>query len=138
MKTMVESCLFLQGLPSYPWDHGQVYWAESRSAKLFRTGDFPNSRLLGVRTADGTDEEWRWQNVLKIKELPWLSGHVLQGQAVYPGTGYIEWATEAAIQLGENRPIEYIELQDLHIFKAVVIDDVVGTETLVTMSGVNR
>ncbi|KAK2738642.1 putative PKS/NRPS-like protein biosynthetic cluster [Myotisia sp. PD_48] len=132
------SFAFIQNLPTYPWDHEQTYWAESRSAKLFRTGDFANSKLLGVRTADGTDEEWRWQNLLKIKEIPWISDHKLQGQAVFPASGYIELAIEAAIQITEKQTIQYIELQHLRILKALVIDDAIGTETLVTMTGIDR
>ncbi|KAL9044695.1 MAG: hypothetical protein Q9214_002185 [Letrouitia sp. 1 TL-2023] len=126
----------LQDLPTYPWDHDRVLWSESRSTKLLRTHDGKIHDLLGVRSPDGTETEWRWQNVLKPKELPWLSGHALQGQTVYPGTGYIALAMEASMQIADNRPVRLIELCDLQIRKAIAINDKTGAEILVTMTGI--
>jgi acyl transferase domain-containing protein len=139
----VESCCgdngpvsLLKGLPTYSWNHDRVFWSESRMAKLFRTQDDSVHELLGLRSPDGTDEALRWQNVLKPKEIPWLSCHALQGQTVFPGTGYIALAMEASIKIADGRPVQCIQLCDLQILKAIAIDDVVGTEILVTMTNI--
>lgn len=126
----------LKDLPTYSWNHDRLFWTESRSAKLFRTQEGFSHELLGVRAPDGTDEEWRWQNVLKPKEVPWLSGHALQGQTVFPATGYIALAMEASMQIAERRAVNVIELCDLKIDKAIAIDDIAGAEILVTMTGI--
>ncbi|KAI9925937.1 hypothetical protein MW887_005743 [Aspergillus wentii] len=128
----------LRGLPSYPWNHDRVLWAESRISKYFRTQGGRFHDLLGTLTADGPVEEWRWRNVLKAKELKWLSGHALQGQTVFPGTGYIALAMEAAMEIAavEGEPVESIDLFDLEIRKAIAINDTTGTELLVSMTNV--
>ncbi|KAM7219419.1 hypothetical protein V8F06_005153 [Rhypophila decipiens] len=123
-------------LPSYPWEHERPLWAESRSSKLFRTQPGQFHDLLGILTADGTAEEWRWRNVLKTSEIKWLSGHALQGQTVFPGTGYIAMAMEAAVELAKGRPIASLDLFDLQIAKAIALHDGLGTELLVSMTSI--
>lgn len=127
---------FLRDLPQYPWNHDRILWAESHRTKLFRTQEDGFHDLLGVRSLDGTNEEWRWQNILKPKEMPWLLGHALQGQTVFPGTGYIALAAEAAWQIVEGRPVQMIELLDLKILKAIAINDTTGTELVVSITDI--
>ncbi|KAJ3522977.1 hypothetical protein NM208_g12635 [Fusarium decemcellulare] len=128
----------MNDLPTYSWTHDKALWAESRSTKLFRTMPGRFHDLLGIQTADGTAEEWRWQNILKTKELPWLSGHALQGQIVFPGTGYIALAMEASLQIAQERPVHKIDLYDLEIRKAIAVNEsATGTELLVTMTNVS-
>lgn len=125
-------------LPSYPWDHDRSLWAESRSSKLFRTQEGHFHDLLGILTADGTAEEWRWRNTLKINEIGWLSGHALQGQTVFPGTGYISMAMEAGLELAKGQPVESIDLLDLEIVKAIALSEAFGTEMVVSMTNIQQ
>ncbi|KAK4067253.1 uncharacterized protein Triagg1_7696 [Trichoderma aggressivum f. europaeum] len=128
----------LQDLPTYPWNHDRVLWTESRGTKLWRQQEGKFHDILGTRIADGTEEEWRWKNLLHPKELPWVLDHALQGQTVFPGTGYLCLALEAAVQVAGKAPIQLLELTDLSIRKAIAIDDNVGTETLVSMTKIVR
>ena len=133
----LETVMMLRDLPLYQWDHNRSYWIESRYGKLFRTQDSRVHRLLGVRIPDGTSEEMRWKNILKPREIPWLSGHALQGQIVFPGTGYIALAMEAAMEVaGPGKSVQFIELCDLEIIKAIAIDESPGTEVVVSMTGI--
>ncbi|KAI3032561.1 Zinc-binding dehydrogenase family protein [Aspergillus niger] len=125
------------GLPTYPWTHDKRYFAESRLIKAFHTHPVPFHDLLGIQTADGATEEWRWRNILKMNELKWLSGHSLQGQVVFPATAYICLAMEAALQLAQGRPVRSIDLFDLEIRKAIAIHDSTGTELLTSMTKVS-
>lgn len=129
----------LSGLPSYPWDHDRVLWAESRVSKWSRTQDGAFHDLLGTRTADSVPEHWQWKNVLRADEIHWLSGHSLQGQVVFPGTGYIALAMEASMQLAESlkQPVESIDLLNLEIRKAIAISTSAHTELLVSMTNVS-
>lgn len=124
-------------LPTYPWNHDRAFWAESRLSKVFNTAPGRFHDLLGLQTADGTAEEWRWRNVLKINELKWLSGHSLQGQVVFPATAYICLAMEAAMQLAQGKPVQSIDLFDLEIRKAIAVHEGSGTELLVSMTKVS-
>lgn len=132
------SLTILRDLPTYPWNHDRVLWTESRGTKLWRQQEGKFHDILGTRIADGTEEEWRWKNLLHPKELPWVTDHALQGQTVFPGTGYLCLALEAAVQVAGGAPIQLLELTDLRIRKAIAIDDYVGTETLVSMTKIVR
>ncbi|KAF5858310.1 hypothetical protein ETB97_004590 [Aspergillus alliaceus] len=127
----------IRGLPTYPWTHDRGYFAESRLMKTFHNHPVPFHDLLGIQTADGATEEWRWRNILKMNELKWLSGHSLQGQVVFPATAYICLAMEAALQLAQGRPVKSIDLFDLEIRKAIAIHDSTGTELLTSMTKVS-
>ncbi|KAJ5624593.1 hypothetical protein N7510_000902 [Penicillium lagena] len=134
--TTPASLAMIKDLPLYDWDHTRTYWSESRYGRQFRTGDANVHSLLGKRLPDGTAEEMRWKNILKPREIPWLAGHALQGQVVFPGTGYIALAMEAAMELAAGRAVQSIELCDLVISKAIAIDESVGTEVVVSMTQV--
>ncbi|KAI1045756.1 hypothetical protein LB505_009275 [Fusarium chuoi] len=41
----------------------------------------------------------QWRNILRAREIPWLRGHRLQGQVIFPGCGYAAMALEAAMIL---------------------------------------
>ena len=133
-----DKITILHDLPTYPWNHDRVLWSESRGTKLMRQQEGEFHDILGTRSADGTEEEWRWKNLLHSKELPWVIDHALQGQTVFPGTGYFCLALEAAKQIAGNSPVQLLELTDLSIRKAIAIDENVGTETLVSMTKIVR
>ncbi|KAJ0315623.1 hypothetical protein COL5a_011935 [Colletotrichum fioriniae] len=137
-----SSSSVLHDLPSYPWNHDRVLWAESRLAKLFSKNPGRPHDLLGLDMAEGTVEEMRWRNVLKINELKWLAGHSLQGQIVFPATAYIAIAMEAAMQMvgmtgGAETSVQSIDLLDLRIPKAIALNDS-GTELVTSMTHIKR
>ena len=125
----------LKGLPSYVWDHDRRYWAESRKSKAIRDRNDPVHQLLGRKTPECTDDEIRWSNVLKPKEISWLPGHQLQGQTIFPAAGYIGMALEAAmICFGDKEP-QLVEILDFVIARSLPFnDDATGVETLFALS----
>jgi malonyl CoA-acyl carrier protein transacylase/SAM-dependent methyltransferase/NAD(P)-dependent dehydrogenase (short-subunit alcohol dehydrogenase family) len=128
----------LRDLPTYPWDHDRAHWSEARSARLLREQEGRYHDLLGTREADGTDEEWRWRNLFTPKELPWLADHALQGQLVFPATGYFCLGVEAAMQVAHQRSVQLVEITDIHVRKAIAVDEKVGTETLVSLTNIRH
>ncbi|KAK3373153.1 hypothetical protein B0T24DRAFT_529456 [Lasiosphaeria ovina] len=130
------------GLPSYQWSHARRHWYESRRSNKMRARKLPFHELLGVLSPDSTARDLRWNNVLKPSEIPWLEGHQLQGQTVFPAAGYVAMAVEASRHLvaGTKSTVELFELHDLTIPKAIAFDDddSVGIETLVTLTAVRR
>ncbi|GLI77277.1 putative Hybrid PKS-NRPS biosynthetic cluster [Penicillium ochrochloron] len=125
------------GLPSYQWDQ-RTHWQESRIARRMRSRSDPFHELLGAPHVDNTELQRRWSNVLKISEVPWLTGHTLQGEPVFPAAGYASMAFEAAKSIIGNRPIKLIEMRDLVIGKAITFggESDPAAETLVTLTDI--
>jgi malonyl CoA-acyl carrier protein transacylase/SAM-dependent methyltransferase/NAD(P)-dependent dehydrogenase (short-subunit alcohol dehydrogenase family) len=138
-KTLYEDASevpVLRDLPAYPWDHDRVLWSEARSSILRRQQQGLYHDLLGQREPDGTEEEWRWRTLLSVKELPWLADHALQGQLVFPATGYFCLGVEAAMQVAGRRSVQLVEMTDIYVQKAIAVDEKAGTEVLTSLTSI--
>jgi aspyridone synthetase (hybrid polyketide synthase/nonribosomal peptide synthetase) len=128
----------VKNLPPYSWDHERLYWQESRISQNYRLRDHRPHELLGRRASDDSEYELRWQNVLRLNELPWLKDHVFQGQAIFPAAGYVAMAIEAAGTIAAGRLVTVIEMTDFVLPKALVVeDDQKGVETIFTVKRIN-
>ncbi|APA15881.1 hypothetical protein sscle_15g106510 [Sclerotinia sclerotiorum 1980 UF-70] len=119
----VTSPRLLKGLPSYSWDHSRTFWSESRISRNYRNRVEPPHELLGVRCPDDTSAEYRWRNILKLDELPWVSGHKFQRQTLVPAAFYCSMALESSKTLAEGKPIRLVELHEVDIEKAINLED---------------
>ncbi|KAI0013521.1 hypothetical protein F4779DRAFT_640909 [Xylariaceae sp. FL0662B] len=128
----------IKGLPTYPWDHDNQYWHESRFARAIRGRQDTVHELLGHMTPDSTKHEMRWRNVLHLRELPWLEGHRLQNQTVFPAAGYVVLALEAACELFKDNEAQLVEVVDFDIRRALTFDEDAGVETLFSISNIQR
>ncbi|OKL61272.1 hypothetical protein UA08_03198 [Talaromyces atroroseus] len=124
------------GLPLYQWNHGKSYWSESRRSRKIRSRAETNHEILGTLSPESTPQDMRWSNILKVSEMPWLSGHQIQGQMIFPAAGYVAMALEASKILAAEKSVKTYELYDLSIPRATVIDDAdnASVETLVTLT----
>ncbi|EAW16804.1 putative hybrid NRPS/PKS enzyme [Aspergillus fischeri NRRL 181] len=122
----------LKDLPPYSWDHSKQYWRESRISRQYRLRQDTPHELLGRRVPDDTDDSRRWRNVLRLSELPWIKGHVFQGQVLFPGAGYVAMALEAARALTDGRPATLFEIEDVSLRRALVIPEQGSVETVFT------
>lgn len=89
----------MSNLPPYPWTHDASYWNESRISHEFRTRPHPEHELLGARVIGGNDMEPSWRKLLNLKEVAWLSDHVVAEDVVFPAAGYVAMAGEAIKQI---------------------------------------
>lgn len=120
----------LKGLPAYSWNHEKAYWSESRTSRNARFRDDQVHELLGRRCPDDSEHEMRWRNIILLEELPWLQGHVFQGQVVFPGAAYVTMAWQASRSASRKRSVKLLEFQDICFFRAMVIHDTsAGIET---------
>ena len=135
-----ENRSLMNELPTYHWDHEKIFWHGSRASRALLTQKNPPNPLLGSRTTDVMEQEIRWRNLLKLSELPWIRGHQLQGQVVYPATAYIATAVEAARFLVPNEAnIAVIEVENFSLGKPLVFrDDDGGIETVFTLSEIEK
>ena len=128
------------GLPSYQWNHGRIHWSESRKSRKTRGRKQGPHELLGAPSSDSNARDMRWSNVLKVSEIPWLEGHQLQGQIVFPAAGYVAMALEASRSLATDNKVELFELYNLSIPRAITFEegDTLGVETLVTLTAIEH
>ncbi|KUJ09018.1 lovastatin nonaketide synthase [Mollisia scopiformis] len=122
-----------KALPSYCWDHEQIFWHESRLSREYRSSAQRTHELLG-RLRQDTQYEMTWRNVFRQKDIPWLRGHRFQGQVVFPGAGYVSMVMQASEAFVRARPVKMLEIQDMNIAKALVIhEDDEGVEIIFTI-----
>lgn len=128
----------LKRLPSYAWNHQHSYWHESRISRAYRTRAAVHP-LLGSRVNDGADQEFRWRNFLSPIELPWLTGHSIQGQLVFPAAAYISTCVEAARAMSGDNKIRLVELTNVVLGQALVFkDETSKVEILFSITGIEH
>ena len=130
----------LTDLPPYPWDHSSKYWHESRLSQNYRQRTQPRHHLLGAPSSDCNLMEPQWRNILRLSENPWLRGHVVQSNIVFPAAGYIAMALEASRQRkSQNASASQFHLRDIHIGKALFIPESAdGIETVFVLRPYSR
>ncbi|KAJ5823826.1 Acyl transferase/acyl hydrolase/lysophospholipase [Penicillium robsamsonii] len=124
----------LVDLPTYAWNHTRSYWAEPRLSKMYRNRRSPRMDLLGAPENMACPFEPRWRNYLRTSELPWLLDHKIQGNIVFPATGYLAMALEASIQLNKNeeKVARYV-LRDVEIQSALVLNETSAVEVMISL-----
>ena len=102
-------------LPRYRWDHSK-YWSESEESRDSRIGADIHP-LLGHRLKAALPT---WEKELAGHAVGYLSDHCVQGQALLPGTSYLELAAIAARELhGPGRHV----LESIDMSRACFISD---------------
>ncbi|KAL4904773.1 hypothetical protein BDW74DRAFT_178346 [Aspergillus multicolor] len=118
-------------LPTYPWDHSR-YWAQTRLATAYLQREYRHP-LLGAPQPDSTGNTKRWRNYLRLKEIPWLAGHKVQGRVIFPAAGYLSLAAEAAYRVNgiDIRSLGALKFESVHIEAALELsDNETGTEII--------
>ncbi|KAM0285942.1 hypothetical protein ACHAO9_008534 [Fusarium lateritium] len=127
----------LKGLPNYSWDHANLFWKESRASRNFRTPKHAPHELLGQSVSHGEQSrrEVHWRQVMRLNELPWLRGHKIQGEVLFPASGYLSMAYEATMRLvDEQQSVRIVEMHDIDIVSAMRLEnDTSGLEVLFTI-----
>ncbi|KAH6626290.1 phenolpthiocerol synthesis polyketide synthase ppsA [Chaetomium sp. MPI-SDFR-AT-0129] len=125
------------GLPAYPFNHAKRYWEESRISRNLRFRKFPRHELLGTREADWNPLEPRWRNFLRVSESSWIVEHEFNGSPIYPASGMIVMAIEAARQIASPPPdtaISGFRIRDMTLKKALMVStSAEGVETQLTL-----
>ncbi|WP_310618939.1 SDR family NAD(P)-dependent oxidoreductase [Flexibacterium corallicola] len=114
-------------LPGYPWQNKPFRFESSpeTAGGLFRGS---NHRLLGWRPNSAYTV---WHSHIDSAVVPFLADHVVNGQEIFPGTGFVEIALAAA---REHFGHDHIELQTLDILQALMLSVDYLTEVQTTLS----
>ncbi|KAL8717879.1 MAG: hypothetical protein Q9181_008266, partial [Wetmoreana brouardii] len=130
-------------LPPYPWDHTTSHWHESRLSIDYRKRSAPRHPLLGAPTSDFNRLEPSWRNIIRVSEIPWIRGHMIQSNIVYPAAGFVAMAVEASTQRSRldhrDDSITDYRLRDIFIGKPLMIpNNAEGVETQFVLRPYNR
>ncbi|KAF2716908.1 polyketide synthase [Polychaeton citri CBS 116435] len=121
---------FVQEVPRYTWVRDTSHWFEPRVAREWRFRQHPPHELLGVRVTEAASEP-TWRNMLALDDVPWLDGHQVSGQILFPAAGYITMVGEAVNQLeGEAS----YSVKDVRIAAARVLDADKPVEMLTSLN----
>lgn len=126
-------CQLLKGLPSYEWDH-KHFWRESRLSRAIRQRKQSIHPLLGSRLPAEVRDELRWRNILRVGDLPYLVGHMFQGQTMLPLAAQISMIFDACNIAFSGQKIGSMDILDLKSPRGIIVEaDGPGTEMLSTL-----
>ncbi|KAK2758599.1 Type I Iterative PKS [Arachnomyces sp. PD_36] len=127
MKPLVD-------LPTYPWNHSQRYWHESRVEREYLSRAKPKLSLLGAPSPSLGDGERLWRGFMRLSEEPWIADHKMQGSILYPGAGFLAMALEAASQTTDGtRKVASYKLRDIQLTSAAVMSEGTDLEFIVQL-----
>ncbi|KAH6891500.1 thiolase-like protein [Thelonectria olida] len=136
-----ETPRIISDLPHYQWQYSDdILLHENRYTREWRLRTHPRHDMLGSCTPGVVKDEPVWRNMLRTKDLGWLSEHRVGQETVFPSTGYLAMALEAAAQMAEGTghaetSIESYDILDVSLQKALIIpgNDNESIETLFTL-----
>ncbi|RYN77143.1 Compactin diketide synthase [Alternaria tenuissima] len=117
-------------LPAYPFSRAKLYWDEPRISALYSQRPFRRHALLGLRENDFNPQQPTWHHKIRLAEAPWIVDHALEGSPLYPGTGMLVMAIEAARQLlPPNATISGYKLENVRFMRSIPVNETEkGTE----------
>lgn len=81
-RVLTHGCTAID-LPTYKYAYGSVNYYESRPSKEYRLRQHLRHDLLGSQVPGTSKLQPQWRNLLRAKDVPWLSDHRL-----LPGEGF--------------------------------------------------
>ena len=115
----------LTDLPRYPWNYSSKYWQESRMTQMHKHRTAPRNDIIGTLANYSNDLEPTWRNIVRLDDLPWLQHHTIQSLTIFPMSGFVTMALEAAAQraTGKDALFDKFDLKNVSIIKPLVIPD---------------
>ncbi|KAI0019183.1 hypothetical protein F4780DRAFT_771382 [Xylariomycetidae sp. FL0641] len=114
----------LLSCPKYPFDRSRRYWKASRLAQGYLFRDQVPADTLGAPVADWNPLEPRWRNLLSLESMPWIRDHAIGDTAIYPGSGLLVMAVEAARQISDpQRSLRGFYIREAHFQSPIIVGD---------------
>ncbi|KAL4906190.1 hypothetical protein BDW74DRAFT_139610 [Aspergillus multicolor] len=125
-----EHAYTLPDLPTYAWNYANPYWSETRVMAGWRFREHARHEILGQRILESTDVEPSWRNLIRVRDVPWLSGHCVEKDIIFPAAGYIAIAGTAIGQLTGSAAYT---VQNVHIASAMILEEDKSLEVVTTL-----
>ncbi|KAK7222205.1 hypothetical protein V2G26_010208 [Clonostachys chloroleuca] len=125
-------------LAPYRYTYGPILYSESSLSKGFRGRTVQRHDLLGSKVPGTSKLTPQWRNILRVKDLPWLSDHKLIPHVVFPASAFMTTAMAAVEQWYHERPnpiaIAGISLRNVDFITAMrVPEDDIGVEMVTSV-----
>ena len=122
-------------LPSYSWTHDERYWAESRIARAYRLKPGRRNELIGSLAGKFSGDEQRWRIIVNSDSMPWVRNHKIQSQILYPVTGYLIVAMEAAAKkaIAASKQFDRFCLREVVVDRALVLSESTDVEMSISL-----
>lgn len=124
-QAMTKPPAVLTDIPRYPWNHQTNYYHQSRFTEIHKFQNDRRSDIIGALAMYSNHSEPTWRNIVRLDELPWLRHHQVQGMTIFPISGFVSMALEAAAQRASWAKVEYdtLEVSDLHVATPVMLSE---------------
>ena len=120
--TSVNTADVLDDLPAYAWDKSTRYKVESRFNREKMFPGEPYNSLIGRPLPSNGGKERAYRQVFTLDEIPWIRDHAVAGAVVFPMTGYIACAIEAARKTS-SVPAAAFVVRDFYIKERMEIQE---------------
>lgn len=124
------SRMVLPDVPTYPWRHTERFWDESRIAKQWRMRTETPHELLGSPVLEWNDLEPTWRNILRLEDVPWIRGHKVGAEIIFPAAAYVAMVGEALRQQSSGTSRAAYCFRDVRISKALALKEGVPVELM--------
>lgn len=128
-----EPAKLLTDQPSYPWNHSQMHWGESRMARHYRQRQESPNTLLGVPLPIISPGFRQWRSIIDLSHQSWIADHNILGSILFPGAGYLVMAIEAILQVLSPSPLATLRLKNVQFLSALELSNGTGTECTMTL-----
>nr|APX43987.1 polyketide synthase [Pestalotiopsis microspora] len=120
--TDMSNATVVTDLPAYEWDKSTKYELKSRATheKLF-PGDSYHP-LLGRRVSSNGAKDVAYRQVFTLDEAPWIRDHNVAGAVIFPMTGYMSCAIEAARRTSTTVAAAFL-IRDFHVVQSLEIEE---------------
>ena len=121
-QTNKHNAHVVTGLPAYAWDKSTSYEIRPRATheKLF-PGE-PYNPLLGIRVISNGGRERAYRQAFTLDEMPWIRDHNVAGAVIFPMTGYMSCAIEAARRTLSSPAAAFL-MRDFHVVRSLEIQE---------------
>ncbi|CRJ92526.1 hypothetical protein BN1723_008504 [Verticillium longisporum] len=133
--SMAKPPTLLTDLPRYAWNRQTRYWHESRMTRMHKHREGARSDIIGVEAIYSSDLEPTWRNMVHLDDLPWLRHHKVQGLTIFPFSGFVAMALEAAAQWSKRKEMAFdrFELRGVNVAKPLALSDTADVEMTISL-----
>ncbi|KAG6016048.1 Type I Iterative PKS [Claviceps pusilla] len=121
-QTSMHNARVVNNLPAYAWDKSVSYEVRPRTTHEGLFPGVPWHALLGRKEATQGGKQHVYRQVFNLDEIPWLRDHVVADVVIFPMTGYMACAIEAARRT-VTPPAASLLIQEFHIERRLELQE---------------
>jgi acyl transferase domain-containing protein len=133
-------------LPNYQWNHSNRYWHQGLASEEWRHRKFVSHDLLGSKIPGTSWKAPSWLRMIRLDDLPWLRDHEIASQLLFPGTGFLAMAMEAAFQTtavnewsayGSTQPASFTyHMENVQFLRGLELSETNAVRVMLTLTPV--